>query len=441
MKHFSFIISLILASNFFTYAYAQEIMTLDKCMAYAVENSTKARKQEIANDNYRQQRNAALASFFPTAGGTVSGSADYGLSAGADGIKVSTPKYYNGYSLSSDMPLFAGLSVINTYRATRAAMLMGCEELRRVEDETALEVMQAYFDYVYYDKAAEFARQQLEASRINLAKSVKLEELGLQSRADVIELEAQMASDDYLLTQQENNRDLALILLAERMNWPSGEPLEIDTDIRIEPTAISVDIEEVVELASGNNPSVMAAAFALRQSELQYAAARGTLLPSVYLGAGYGTSYYKITTAAHNDSFRTQLRDNRNYYVGATLSIPIFNGLNRRTTANRYRNAMLAAEQNKIAAERALHSEIEQNYRQMQGYGKEYLQATKKVEAATLAHKAAVQKYSQGLVSAFELQSSAGRLLEAQSQQLNARLQYIIKCRLMDYYRGEPLIR
>ena len=40
-----------------------------------------------------------------------------------------------------------------------------------------------------------------------------------------------------------------------------------------------------------------------------------------------------------------------------------------------------------------------------------------------------------------DLQTAADKLLEARSERLRARLQYIIKVRLVEYYHGEPLIR
>ena len=52
--------SLIVVSIILTDAAAQTIpMTLNECMAYAVENSTRVKKQDYTNDNYRQDRNAA----------------------------------------------------------------------------------------------------------------------------------------------------------------------------------------------------------------------------------------------------------------------------------------------------------------------------------------------------------------------------------------------
>ena len=61
--------------------------------------------------------------------------------------------------------------------------------------------------------------------------------MGLKSAADVAEQEAQCASDDYLLTQQENNLELARITLAETMYYPPDRPLGIETDLAIETPA------------------------------------------------------------------------------------------------------------------------------------------------------------------------------------------------------------
>ena len=108
---------------------------------------------------------------------------------------------------------------------------------------------------------------------------------------------------------------------------------------------------------------------------------------------------------------------------------------------NRARNNWHIAEQQRMETLRALESEVAQAYQQMLGYGKEFVQASKKSAAAQLAYDAVAGKYAQGLASALDLQTAADKLLEARSERLRARLQYIIKVRLVEYYHGEPLIR
>ncbi|MBQ4499860.1 MAG: TolC family protein, partial [Alistipes sp.] len=121
--------------------------------------------------------------------------------------------------------------------------------------------------------------------------------------------------------------------------------------------------------------------------------------------------------------------------------IPIFNGLSARSSKRRAQNAYRSAQLEEIAVQRAVESEVSQAWQEMQGFGKQYVQGQKKVSAAQLAYDGAERKFENGLISALDLQTAANTLLQAKSDKLRARLQYIVKSRMVDYYNGMPLIR
>lgn len=416
--------------------------SLDDCMSYAVENSPRIKKQDYVNDSYRQTKNSAVASLFPSISAGVRGDANYGLSVDPlTNTKTNVGNYSNSYYVSAGISIFDGLSSVYALRAANMGVLMGKADLELVKDKVAIETMCAYFDVVYYTQSVIIARERLDASRANYERCIVLEELGLRSYADVLELEAQMASDDYLLTRQQNNLDLAVITLKQAMNYPADRDLPIDTKADIEITAVEFPVQEILDYALDNNPQIASADFALRQTRFGYLAVKGSMYPSIYLSGSWGTSYAHYENQAGLGSFNQQLKDNRGYGFSVSLSIPVFNGLSKRAAAGRHRNSMLIAEQALVETERAVQTEILRNYQEMQGYGKEFIQASKKVDAATQAHCAVERKFEVGQVSTIDLQTSANRLLEAQAERLNARLQYIIRCRLMDYYGGSPLIR
>lgn len=418
-------------------------MTLNDCMAYAVEHSPAVRQQDYTNRNYRQEYIESVAALVPSVGGSIGASTSFGRSVDPEtNTYTDVSNLSNSYGVSGQMPVFAGLAGINTVRAAKVMRLMGVEELQQARDEVALKTMQAYFDVVYYTGSVRLAREQLETSTANLAKSRKLLELGLKSAADVAEQESQCASDDYLLTQQENNLELAKITLSEAMNYPAGRPLAVETEVAVETPAGAAPFADVLSYALDNNPKARSADYSVRRSRLQYAVARGNLFPSVYVGGGYSTNFFmSLDDRSMYAPFKSQFRDNRGYYFSAQLNIPIFGGLSRRTRVNRARNDWRIAEQRREQTHRALQSEIAQNYQQMVGFGKEFVQATKKSAAAELAYNAVAGKYERGMVSALDLQTAANNLLQARSERLRARLQYIIKTRLVEYYGGAPLIR
>ena len=437
----------VLVSNFLTLvcitnAQAQRL-TLDECMRYAVENSTTVGQKSLALDDRKANHTEAVASLFPSINGSVGGAVNFGR-----GIDPATNSYTNvttfsnSYGISGSMTLFDGLQSINTMRAAKVARNMGATEVEIARDEVAMQTMSAYMDVVYYTEAVKIAREQLEASRKTLELVRRQEELGTKSAADVAEIESQEANYDYLLTTEENNLALAYIKLREVMNYPQSEQLAIVTDIDLEALPTATSEQALVEYALENNPRIAASRFATEQSRINLAKAKGAYSPSLYLYGGYNTSYYiDFDNKALYDPFGTQFRNNRGGYVQVALSIPIFNGLSARSSKRRAQNAYRSAQLEEIAVQRAVESEVSQAWQEMQGFGKQYVQGQKKVSASQLAYDGAAKKFENGLISALDLQTAANTLLQAKSDKLRARLQYIIKTRMVDYYNGISLIK
>ena len=437
----------VLVSNFLTLvcitnAQAQRL-TLDECMRYAVENSTTVGQKSLALDDRKANHAEAVASLFPSINGSVGGAVNFGR-----GIDPATNSYTNvttfsnSYGISGSLTLFDGLQSINTMRAAKVARNMGATEVEIARDEVAMQTMSAYMDVVYYTEAVTIAREQLEASRKTLELVRRQESLGTKSAADVAEIESQEANYDYLLTTEENNLALAYIKLREVMNYPQGEQLAIETNINLEALPSATSEQALLDYALENNPRIAASRFATEQSRINFARAKGAYSPSLYLYGGYNTSYYiDFDNKAAYDPFGTQFRNNRGGYVQVALSIPIFNGLSARSSKRRAQNAYRSAQLEEIAVQRAVESEVSQAWQEMQGLGKQYVQGQKKVSAAQLVYDGAERKFENGLISALDLQTAANTLLQAKSDKLRARLQYIIKTRMVDYYNGIPLVK
>ncbi len=431
----------IIVSILFTPLYSQRL-SLEECMAYAVEHSTSVGQRANSLASAREDYISAVASALPSVSAGSGGSLGFGRSVDPETNTYTTVSTFsNSYSISAGLTLFSGLATINGIRAAKVARAMGVENLQLARDEAAMNAMAAYFDVVYYTGAVKIAEDALAASRLNMTKASKNFELGLVSAADVAEIEAQVAADDVSLTEQQNNLSLAEIRLREVMNYPQGEPLEIDTDVRIDSELTGASFAEVLDYALANNPRVRSAELNSRYSKINYSIAKGRYYPSISAGGGYSTSFYtNLDNAAAYASWWHQIKQNRGSSVSVSMSIPIFSGLGRRTSKHRARYSMNNAVLQEEAVRRAVESEVAQTYSQMQGYGKQYVQGQKKVKATELAYNGMSQKFAKGLVSAIELQTAANNLQQARSEMLRSRLQYIIKCRMVDYYNGIPLL-
>lgn len=75
-----------------------------------------------------------------------------------------------------------------------------------------------------------------------------------------------------------------------------------------------------------------------------------------------------------------------------------------------------------------------------EGYAKETIQLDKQVRANELAYQLTLRQYEEGLMSPLDVQTSSATLLEARANLLQKQLMYIMKCKIVDYYKGIPFV-
>ena len=349
----------------FVGARAQEVKTwtMDDCMRYAAENSLKVRAERHQNDTYRAEYRAAIADFFPSVGMRIGGQLNYGRSIDPQTNtynNVST--FNNSYQAYASLPLFDGGQLVNRAKAAAINRQLGAHEVRRVQNEAALAVMEAFSNAVYYGGTVRLAIEKLGESRQTLHKTRRMEELGLKGAADVAQVEAIVAADDYNLIHQQNLYDAAVRTLKETMNYPAEDALMMDTSVTVwRENATTLSAEEIFSRAVTDNPTMRAAECRRLAAQHLYRVARSAMFPQLTFEAGISTNYFRNLADPHTTAFSRQFFDNnRGEYLALTLSIPLFDGLARYTSARRARNAMRVADVQRDETLRQLRAAIEQ---------------------------------------------------------------------------------
>ena len=137
--------------------------------------------------------------------------------------------------------------------------------------------------------------------------------------------------------------------------------------------------------------------------------------------------------------FTTQLQNNMGQYVGATLSIPIFNRLQSltaiRRAKNNYRIACEAYEE-KLLELLKLATQAAQD---LHAYLLQTQQMEKKVAADSLAYELTRRQYEEGLSTAIDLHTMSAQLLNSKATLLQCQLMVMVKKQLVRYYNGEQI--
>lgn len=422
--------------------FAQGNWSLQQCMEYAVEHGPRKTKQKSQNSIYHQDYLEAIGRLLPSLNAQTN--IEFKIGRGLDSqtnTYTNKNSFDNNYSIGSELLLFDGLANVSRVRMQRINKLMGKEQLRDTEDMIAYETMEAFYNVLYYKQTVDLAEQQLAESSENLRQVSRMEELGVKGYPDVAEMKAKQAEDTYNLTKQQNMLVIGIIILKEKMNFPIDEDLQIDNNINKEIVTKSEETALLIyNQALNYTPKALVAQSTLKSKQIAYKVSKGNLSPTISANFGFSTNFSRFMNGSKYSPFKDQLKDKRGHYFGFTLSVPLFNGFSQTASVKRSRAELVMARNEYDETLRKLYSEIEQAVADMNGQADQYVQAAKQVEAMKVAHDVNKRKYNEGLVSALELHTSANRLLKAKTDETNALLQYELKCKLVNYYKGEPFI-
>lgn len=425
--------------------------SLDDCMKYAVEHATEVKREVVNARQRKQDYQHAVAGFLPTVTGGVQGQYAWGRNIDPETNTYNNVTTFNNYyQLYAELNVFDGFATINALKQAKLSRDYSATAMQKIQDDRAIDVMQKYVDAAYAEASIRIASEKLNESKRMLVKMKRLYELGEKGRPDVVQMESQVAEDEYNLTHQENVAKQSLLAVKSAMNFPVDEELKIQikeeqnlklTSDNKEVPESGVNYETVYQGFQNISPDLKSAEYEVERARYDYKIAKGRLLPSLSLGGGISTNYYKnLSQKGQYDGFASQFRNNQGEYLALTLSIPIYNS-DRWHSVKKARNDWQLAQVNLEETRRKLHDQIAQAVMDAEGYAKELHQMQKKVVSDSLAYHMSSRKFEEGMLSTFDLHTAAQTLLESRIKELQMQLLLIIKQRLVAYYQGENLIK
>lgn len=403
--------------------------TMDRCIEYAMTHATDIRKKKVAADNARQERGAAMAGFMPSLSASAGAQFSWGRNVDPETNTYNTiTTFNNNYSVGASLTLFDGGQTWNQFRKARLAVRQSDNELLQARDEKAIEVMEKYVDAVYAEASLKLTEDKLADSRSLLAKTRRMEELGEKSYPDVAQIEAQVAEDEYSLQHQTTIAEKAQVELKKAMGMPPDtEPMRLAA-MAAEDGGMAAGDAGMTAAALG----LAAADMALASARIDYRLACGKLYPTLSLGGGISTGYYKnLSSDAMGTAFSRQLKDNLGEYVYASLSIPLFD-FRAIKNVKKARNNVRLAEIERDEIRLSVSSEYRQAVIDRDGYAKEVVLMERKVASDSVAHHLNTRKYEEGLLSTFDLHTSAQTLHDSRIRLLQTRMMAVIKQRLAE---------
>lgn len=412
--------------------------TMQQCMQYAVEHNHKVKQSELELDNYKATKTGAIGNFLPSVDAGIGAQYNFGRAIDPEtNLYTDVSTFFNGYSLEASLPVFDGFSRLHALKAAKASELMGHHALRQRQDQTALDVLRAYADVAYYEGLVTMADEKVKETEQLLRQTQVLEEVGRKSAADVAQVESQKAEADYELLRQQNLYASALLELKKTMAFPLNDSLSIDYIPNVDHRLATSIVEEPFNREL--NPELQAAQYQMQASKHEWRQACASLLPTLSLNAGLNTTYNKTLHSENAASFSNQLKNNMGEFVGATLSIPLFNRLQSITNIRKAKNKYKIAQETYAQKQLELEKLSREAWQDWLAYQMQTIQMEKKVEADSLSYQLTRRQFEEGLSTAIDLHTTSTLLLKSKATLLQCQLMAMVKEQLVRYYKGETI--
>ena len=416
--------------------------SLKDCIDYALTNNIQLQKAKIQELTALEDVKQSQAALLPSLNLSTSQNVNYtpwpqqGRATVADGyVQSSVDKvYYNGsYSLSGNWTVWNGNKNRNNVKLNKVAAEQARLDSATTANNVLEQIAQLYVQILYSNEAIAVTKESLKTSQTNEQRGKTMVEVGKMSKADLAQLTAQRAQDEYAIVEAESNLRNYKRQLKELLQITSDEEFDVAVPSTTDDMALEAvpALNDVYAASLEQRPEIKNAKLGIESSDLGIKVAKAGRMPTVSLNAGVMTS----TSSMSDNAWGTQMKNNFSLGGGVTVSIPLFDNRQTKTAINKaklQKQSYLLDLQDK---QTTLYSTIENYWLQAVTNQNKFKAARVSTESAQASYELLSEQFKQGLKNTVELMTGKTNLLLAQQNELQSKYLAILNLNMLEFYQ------
>lgn len=420
---------------------AQTPWTLRQCADYAVEHNINIKQRENSREQRELQLSTAKNSRLPDLNASASESFSFGRGLTLDNTYTNRSTSSTSFSLGTTVPLFTGFQIPNTIKLNQLNLEAATHDLEKAKNDIRMQVAQEYVQILYNMEMADVAHRQIDIDSAQVVRLQAFVDNGKASQAQLSQQQATLAKAKLTATQADNTLQLSLLSLSQLLELRSPEGFTIvRPNVATVPDGFPSGLspDAIYQEALALKPEVQAEQLRLTATERNIDIAKAGNYPTLSFSAGLQSNYYK-TNGMQAESFASQMKNNFSQYIGLNLSVPIFT---RFQTRNNVRSAKIDRENQLLQLEnvkKSLYKEIQQAYYNAVAASSKYTSSETAARSSKDAFVLTQAKYENGKATITEFNEAKNNYLNAESDLVQARYEYLYQTALIDFYRGKDL--
>ena len=437
---------LILATMMSLSMSAQEKWTLRECIDYAMQNSITLKQAHLTKQTATETRKQSQAALFPSLSASSNQSFGYrpwqssGMATVSNGTVNSsvTKTYYNGtYGINASWTLWNGNQNHNQVKANKLSEEQAELKIEQSANSIQEQIAQLYVQILYMNEAIGVNRESLDASKKNEERGQEMVNVGKMSKADLAQLSAQRAMEEYNLVEAESNLANYKLQLKQLLEITGEQAFDVAMPTASDQQALASipSVMNVYEQALTLRPEIKNTELALQASDVQLKIARAGHLPTLSMTGGVGTS----TSSNNSNGWGEQMKTNFDASAGIGISIPIFDQRKAKTAVNKAKIQHEQALLDQQDQQKKLYSTIEGFWLDAQTNKEKFRAASATVESEQQSYDLLQEQFNLGLKNVIQLMTGKVSLLQAQQSKLQSKYMTILKQQLLKFYQGETM--
>lgn len=416
--------------------------SLRDCIDYALANNIQLQKAKIKEYSALEDVKQSQAALLPSLNLSTSQNVSYtpwpqqGRATVADGyVQSSVDKvYYNGsYSLMGNWTVWNGNKNRNNVKLNKLAVEQARLDSATTANRVLEQIAQLYVQILYSNEAISVTKESLKTSQTNEQRGKTMVEVGKMSRADLAQLTAQRAQDEYAIVEAESNLRNYKRQLKELLQITNDEEFDVAVPSTTDDMALEAvpALNDVYTASLEQRPEIKNAKLGIESSDLGIKVAKAGRMPTVSLNAGVTTS----TSSMGDNAWGTQMKNNFSLGGGVTVSIPLFDNRQTKTAVNKaklQKQSYLLDLQDK---QTTLYSTIENYWLQAVTNQNKFKAARVSTESAQASYELLSEQFKQGLKNTVELMTGKTNLLQAQQNELQSKYLAILNLNMLEFYQ------
>jgi outer membrane protein len=466
------LVALLIASG--SIANAQQVVALQQAIDLTIKNNLTIKQAQLtealANEDYSQSKYNRLPSI------TASPQASYNLGRSPN---LTTYTYSNQSFLyitgqaSVSVTLYQGGQLRNQILENKLLLDVDKTSTEKIKNDLLLNVVTDYLSILTNQDLVVAAKQQLDLANITMDRAQKNFDAGNATRADLAQAEAQVQTAELNLTNDQNQVDITILTLKQYMEMDPTTKITVEKPDISKLTNVQTvfDAADVIKTAFQINPDIKLAELQQQTYAQLIKVAQGNYYPTVSFFGAIGTNYTNqvstqvVGTTLTNQTIGTvsingtttpvttpiyapvyapygtfsQLGNNFNQSIGVSVTIPIFNKFQARTSVRKAKLNFENAQVNTDLAKNTLSKTIIQAVLDLEGAEKSYQSALKTYDANKEALNVTKQRYDAGLVNTLDYNTALTNYNTAQNQMIEGQYEVVFRSKVIDYYLGNAI--